>query len=200
MCGGYGTIEPDYPMLGGAEFTCPECGGRRFSPEVLSVRYRGASMADVLEMDVWEAINLFGNVPSIAKKLEVLRDVGLGYLLLGQSSLDISGGEAQRLKLAVDLMKGSRGNALYIFDEPTAGLHANDINVLIAVFDQLLESGSSIIVVEHNLHLVWSCDYVVDMGPGAGDEGGQVVASGTPVEMIDKDTPTGHALKNFVSC
>lgn len=200
MCGGYGTIETDYPMLGGAEFTCPECGGRRFSPEVLSVRYRGASMADILDMDIWEAISLFGDVPSITKKLEVLRDVGLGYLLLGQSNLDISGGEAQRLKLAVDLMKGKRGNVLYVFDEPTAGLHATDINVLLSVFDSLLESGNSIIVVEHNLHLVWSCDYVIEMGPGAGDEGGEVVAMGTPVEMMDKDTSTGRALRKFVFC
>ena len=198
-CGGHGSIEPDYPMFGGAEFTCPECNGKRFSDKVLSVCHEGKSIGDVLDMDVSEARSFFDEFPVISRKLQTLEKVGLGYLTLGQSSVDLSGGEAQRLKLAVDLTSGRRKNALYVFDEPTAGLHANDVHILTRVFDRLLASGNSIIVVEHNLHLIWASDYIVEMGPGAGAEGGQVVICGAPPEIARTDTATGRALNRFLS-
>jgi excinuclease ABC subunit A len=199
MCKGYGTITPENPMLGGAEFVCPECGGKRFSEEVLSVIYGDRSIADVLDMDVTEALRFFSDKPAIERRLQLLVSIGLGYLVLGQSSLDISGGEAQRLKLAVDLMEGKRSNALYVLDEPTAGLHARDIQVLVEVLDRLLKTGNSVIVVEHNLHLIWASDYIIEMGPGAGDDGGRIVAEGTPQEIAACDTATGHALQRFLT-
>jgi excinuclease ABC subunit A len=197
-CGGRGTIEPDNVLLEGVRFTCPACGGSRFVDTVLSCRLRGRSISDVLDMDVTEALDFFGESPPIRQKLEVVDAVGLGYLRLGQESVDLSGGEAQRLKLAVDLMSGRCKRALYIFDEPTAGLHARDIQILVGVFDRLLEAGNSIVVVEHNLHLVWASDFVIEMGPGAGEDGGRVVATGTPGEIAYTDTATGRALRRFL--
>lgn len=199
MCHGYGTITPDNPMLGGAEFICPECGGRRFTEEVLSVRYRDHSIADILDIDVNEALQLFKDKPTIERRLELLDSIGLGYLTLGQSSLDLSGGEAQRLKLAVDLMEGKRANALYVLDEPTAGLHVRDIQVLIEVLDRLLDTDNSVIVVEHNLHLIWASDYIIEMGPGAGDAGGRIIAAGTPQKIANCNTATGRALARFLA-
>jgi len=197
-CGGFGTIAPSNTLLGGAEFVCPECGGRRFNEKVLSVRYRGYSIGDVLDMDVAEARCVFADQPAIERKLAILDSIGLGHLLLGQSSLDLSGGEAQRLKVAVDLMGRRRTGAVYVFDEPTVGLHLRDIRRLIGMIDQLLDSAHSVIVVEHNLDLIWASDYVIEMGPGAGEAGGEVLAQGTPSELARLKTPTGRALARFI--
>ena len=170
-------------------------GGKRYNRETLEVRYKGKSIGDVLEMRVDDAVHFFENIPKIHRKLQTLQDVGLGYLALGQSSTTISGGEAQRVKLSAELSKKDTGNTFYILDEPTTGLHFEDIRVLLNVLNQLVEKGNTVLVIEHNMDVIKVADHVIDIGPEGGDKGGSIVASGTP-EVIakNKQSHTGKFL------
>jgi excinuclease ABC subunit A len=160
--------------------TCELCGGRRFGEETLAVKFKNHNIADVLNMTIEDALALFAAVPAITRKLKALRDVGLGYLSLGQPATTLSGGEAQRVKLAAELSRGGRGKTLYILDEPTTGLHFEDIRLLLDVVFRLVERGDTVVVIEHNLDVIKCADWIIDLGPEAGDAGGQVVASGSP--------------------
>jgi excinuclease ABC subunit A len=174
---------------------CEKCMGKRYNRETLEVRYKGKSIGDVLEMRVDDAVHFFENIPKIHRKLQTLQDVGLGYLALGQSSTTISGGEAQRVKLSAELSKKDTGNTFYILDEPTTGLHFEDIRVLLNVLNQLVEKGNTVLVIEHNMDVIKVADHVIDIGPEGGDKGGSIVASGTP-EVIakNKQSHTGKFL------
>jgi excinuclease ABC subunit A len=179
---------------------CEECKGSRFNSETLEIRYKKKSIADVLAMSVNEVYELFENIPSIRNKLETLRQVGLGYIKLGQSSTTLSGGEAQRIKLTRELSKRATGRTLYLLDEPTTGLHFHDVNKLINVLNDLIDKGNTIIVIEHNLDVVKSADYIIDLGPEGGDEGGTIVAQGTPEEVSKiKASYTGKFLKRILA-
>jgi excinuclease ABC subunit A len=182
-CQGEGFVAVELLFLPGTYAACPTCHGKRYNEETLEVRYRGRTIADVLDMTVDEALGFLADVRAAARSLEMLRDVGLGYLRLGQPATELSGGEAQRIKLATELQRGRRGHALYLLDEPTTGLHAADIELLMRQLHRLVDSGNSVVVVEHDMGVVASADWVVDLGPGAGDEGGHVVAAGTPDEV-----------------
>jgi excinuclease ABC subunit A len=200
VCQGDGTVTVEMQFLADVELVCEECKGTRFKPQILDVRYRGKGINDVLNMTVREAMLFFRDVTKITNRLRVLDDVGLGYLRLGQSATTLSGGEAQRVKLAAHLSKRTGAKTLYIFDEPTTGLHFDDINKLLAAFRALIEAGGSLLVIEHNLDVIKTADYVIDLGPEGGDRGGQVVATGTP-EVIMKNTlsHTGHFLLEHLS-
>ena len=174
---------------------CEECHGKRYNRETLEVRYKGKSIADVLEMTVNQAVEFFENVPVIIKKIKVLQDIGLGYLKLGQPSSTLSGGENQRVKLATELAKRDTGNTLFILDEPTTGLHFEDIRVLMKVIDKLVDKGNTMVVIEHNLDVIKCADYIIDMGPGGGREGGTIIAEGTPEDIVRIDTPTTEFLR-----
>ena len=163
--------------------TCEQCKGRRYNRETLEIRYRGKSIADVLELTVDQALPLLENFPPIANKLRTLQDVGLGYIELGQSATTLSGGEAQRVKLAKELSRRGTGRTLYILDEPTTGLHFEDTRKLLDVLDKLVDQGNTVVVIEHNLDVIKSADYVIDLGPEGGAGGGRVVAAGTPEEV-----------------
>jgi excinuclease ABC subunit A len=163
--------------------TCEQCGGKRFNAETLEVTYGGKSIAEVLEMTVAEAYEFFAKVPSLARKLKTLVDVGLGYIALGQSATTLSGGEAQRIKLATELSKRSTGRTLYLLDEPTTGLHFDDVAKLMNLLLKLRDQGNTIIVIEHNIDVIRSADWIVDMGPGGGSGGGEVVVEG-PLEKV----------------
>ncbi|HST52513.1 MAG TPA: excinuclease ABC subunit UvrA [Pyrinomonadaceae bacterium] len=196
VCEGDGTVTVEMQFLADVELVCEECKGTRFKPQVLDVRYRGKNINDVLNMTVREAITFFRDVSKIANRLRVLDDVGLGYLRLGQSATTLSGGEAQRVKLASYLSKRTGARTLYIFDEPTTGLHFDDINKLLAAFRTLVEAGGSLLVIEHNLDVIKTADYIIDLGPEGGDMGGQLVATGTPEEIIaTPESHTGRFLK-----
>jgi excinuclease ABC subunit A len=184
VCQGDGTVTVEMQFLADVELVCEECKGARFKPQVLEIRYRGKSINDVLSMTVREAMTFFRDVPKITNKLRVLDDVGLGYLRLGQSATTLSGGEAQRVKLAAHLSKRTGAKTLYIFDEPTTGLHFDDINKLLAAFRALIEAGGSLLVIEHNLDVIKTADFIIDLGPEGGDAGGHVVATGTPEEIM----------------
>jgi len=174
---------------------CEVCAGKRFNEATLQVKYNGLSFADVLNLTVDEAMQLFKNHPQIRRALDTLADVGLGYIALGQSSPTLSGGEAQRVKLSRELSKRSTGRTLYILDEPTTGLHFEDIKKLLSVLDRLVAGGNTVIVIEHNLDVIKTADYVIDIGPEGGDQGGRVVATGTPEEIVDvKGSYTGRFL------
>jgi excinuclease ABC subunit A len=162
---------------------CPACHGDRYNEKTLEIKYGGKSIAEVLDMTVDAAHEFFADDPHLNRSLGVVRDVGLGYLRLGQSATELSGGEAQRIKLATELQRSQRGTSLYVLDEPTTGLHPEDITRLMAQLDGLVASGNSVIVVEHEMSVVAGSDYVIDIGPGAGEEGGRVVAAGTPAEV-----------------
>jgi excinuclease ABC subunit A len=178
---------------------CEVCNGRRYNHETLQVLYKGKSIADVLEMTVEDGIELFKNVPHVYQKLKTLCEVGLGYVELGQSATTLSGGEAQRVKLAAELSKIGTGKTLYILDEPTTGLHFADIDKLLKVLHALVEGGNSVLIIEHNLDVIKSADYVIDLGPGGGDEGGKVVACGTPEEIVKViSSYTGQYLKEYL--
>jgi excinuclease ABC subunit A len=196
VCQGDGTVTVEMQFLADVELVCEECKGTRFKQQILDIRYRGKNVHEVLDMTVREAIAFFRDVPRIMNRLRVLDDVGLGYLRLGQSATTLSGGEAQRIKLAAHLSKRTGAKTLYIFDEPTTGLHFDDINKLLTAFRALIEAGGSLIVIEHNLDVIKTADYIVDLGPDGGDAGGNVVAIGTPEQiMAVKKSHTGHFLR-----
>ncbi len=200
VCEGDGTVTVEMQFLADVELVCEECNGKRFKNSVLDVRYRGKNIHEVLQLTVREAIAFFSQVPRIANKMKVLDDVGLGYLRLGQSATTLSGGEAQRVKLASYLSKASGDRSLYIFDEPTTGLHFDDINKLLASFRRLLETGASLIVIEHNLDVIKTADWIIDLGPEGGDGGGEVVAVGTPEKIVDVEkSHTGRFLQTYLN-
>jgi excinuclease ABC subunit A len=162
---------------------CDICRGRRYNRETLDVYYKGKNIADVLDMTVAEALDFFDAVPSIKRKLQTLLDVGLGYIHLGQSATTLSGGEAQRVKLATELSKRATGSTMYILDEPTTGLHFEDVRVLLEVLHELVDRGNTVVVIEHNLHVVKTADWIIDLGPEGGEEGGEILVEGTPEEV-----------------
>ncbi len=190
---GYRTIEMNF--LPDVLVPCEECHGKRYNRETLEVRYKGKSISDVLEMTVNQAVDFFENVPVILKKIKVLQDIGLGYIKLGQPSSTLSGGENQRVKLATELAKKDTGKTLFILDEPTTGLHFEDIRVLMKVINKLVDKGNTMVVIEHNLDVVKCADWIIDLGPGGGREGGYIIAEGTPEDFIKSDTPTSAFLK-----
>jgi excinuclease ABC subunit A len=199
VCEGDGTVTVEMQFLADVELVCEECNGTRFKSSVLEIKYRGKNIHEVLNMTVREAMAFFAHSNRIAGKLKVLDDVGLGYLRLGQSATTLSGGEAQRVKLASYLAKSAGDHTLYIFDEPTTGLHFDDINKLLTSFRRLLEAGASLIVIEHNLDVIKTADWIIDLGPEGGDAGGQVIAVGTPEEIAEaKDSHTGRFLREHV--
>jgi len=163
---------------------CEVCHGKRYNRETLEVRFKGKTIADVLDMTVNNAVEFFENVPTILHKIKVLQEVGLGYIKLGQPSTTLSGGESQRVKLATELARVETGNTLYVLDEPTTGLHFEDIRVLLGVLNKLVDRGNTVIVIEHNLDIIKCADYIIDLGPEGGDKGGYILATGTPEELI----------------
>jgi excinuclease ABC subunit A len=175
---------------------CDVCKGKRYNRETLQVLYKGKSIADVLEMTVAEAVGFFSEIPSVQRKLQTLNDVGLGYIHLGQQATTLSGGEAQRVKLSTELSKIGTGNTLYILDEPTTGLHFEDIRVLLDVLNMLVDKGNTVLVIEHNLDVVKTADWVIDLGPGGGDAGGKIVAEGAPEDVArSNSSATGEFLR-----
>lgn len=198
-CGGDGVKRISMNFLPDVFVTCDECGGRRYNEETLQVTYKGKNIFDVLEMTCEEAERFFENVPSIHRKVKTLVDVGLGYIKLGQSSTTLSGGESQRVKLAYELQRRSTGNTLYILDEPTTGLHIDDIRALLNVLNTIVSNGNSVIVIEHNLDIIKCADYIIDLGPEGGDQGGNIVAQGTPEEVMRcEESYTGKYLKRII--
>ncbi|MGB4234970.1 MAG: excinuclease ABC subunit UvrA [Methanoregulaceae archaeon] len=199
-CEGDGLIKIEMNFLPDVYIECEECRGKRYNRETLEVKYKGKSIADVLDMTVEEAFQLFANIPSIRHKLETLSAVGLDYIKLGQSSTTLSGGEAQRIKLTRELSKKATGRTLYLLDEPTTGLHFHDVKKLIAVLNRLVDKGNTVVVIEHNLDVIKSADYIIDLGPEGGDEGGSVVATGTPEEVASNgESYTGLFLKKMLA-
>ncbi len=200
VCQGDGTVTVEMQFLADVELVCEECKGTRFKQQILDVRYRGKNVHEVLDMTVREAMTFFREVPRIVNRLKVLEEVGLGYLRLGQSATTLSGGEAQRIKLAAHLSKRTGAKTLYIFDEPTTGLHFDDINKLLAAFRALIDAGGSLIVIEHNLDVIKTADYIIDLGPEGGDAGGYVVATGTPEEIMRvAESHTGRFLREHLA-
>ncbi|CAA9538352.1 MAG: Excinuclease ABC subunit A [uncultured Solirubrobacteraceae bacterium] len=200
ICRGDGQIKIEMHFLPDIYVPCEQCHGKRYNRETLQVRFKGKTIADVLEMPVEEALEFFQHIPKIKRRLETLNDVGLGYIRLGQPATTLSGGEAQRVKLATELSKVATGRTLYILDEPTTGLHFADVERLLDVLHRLTEQGNSIVVIEHNLDVIKTADRIIDMGPEGGDEGGTVVAQGTPEEVAG--TPgsyTGEFLAELVT-
>jgi excinuclease ABC subunit A len=198
-CQGEGIQKIEMQFMADIELTCEECGGKRYRKDVLQVKYRGKNIHDVLEMSVSEAIEFFVDEPSITNKLQPLEDVGLGYLKLGQSAPTLSGGEAQRVKLAKFLSKSAGDHTLYFFDEPTTGLHFEDIAKLLDSFKELVDNGHTVIIIEHNLDVIKSADHIIDIGPEGGFAGGQIVATGTPEEIAKVDeSHTGRYLKEIL--
>jgi excinuclease ABC subunit A len=179
--------------------TCERCHGERYNRETLEITYKGKTIADVLNLTIGEGLEFFSSIPSIKNKLQTLEDVGLGYIRLGQSATTLSGGEAQRIKLATELTKRATGKTFYILDEPTTGLHFDDIAKLLDVLQRLVEKGNTVLVIEHNLDVLKSVDHIVDIGPDGGIGGGKVVAKGTPEEVAETDTATGEYLKKMLA-
>ena len=179
--------------------TCPVCKGRRYNRETLDVKYKGLSIADVLDLTVDQALELLNNLPPIRDRLQTLRDVGLSYLRLGQPASTLAGGEAQRIKLARELARKTAGHSLYVLDEPTTGLHFDDVKKLLELLNRLTDAGHTIVVIEHNLDVIKSADHVIDLGPESGANGGQVIAQGTPEEVASVASSfTGQYLKRSV--
>ena len=174
---------------------CETCSGRRYNRETLEVRFKGKSIADVLEMTINQAVDFFAGIPAILNKIKVLQDIGLGYIKLGQPSSTLSGGENQRVKLATELSKKDTGKTLFILDEPTTGLHFEDINVLLGVLNRIVDKGNTVLVIEHNLDVIKCADYIIDMGPEGGKNGGQIIATGTPEQIATGDSPTAPYIK-----
>ncbi|XZM33834.1 excinuclease ABC subunit UvrA [Clostridium perfringens] len=198
-CSGDGIIKIEMQFLSDVYVPCEVCKGRRYNRETLEVKYKGKNIADVLNMTVEEALEFFENIPRIKNKLQTLMDVGLGYIRLGQPSTQLSGGEAQRIKLAYELSKRSTGKTLYILDEPTTGLHIHDVNRLVKILQRLVDGGNTVIVIEHNLDMIKCADYIVDLGPEGGDKGGTIIATGTPEKIAEaKESYTGKYLKKYL--
>ena len=199
-CSGDGIIKIEMHFLPDVYVPCEVCGGKRYNRETLEVKYKGKSIFDVLNMSVDEGVEFFKNIPSIMRHLKTLQDVGLGYIKIGQPSTQLSGGEAQRIKLATELSKRSTGNTLYILDEPTTGLHFADVDKLVSVLQQLVDAGNTVVVIEHNLEVIKCADHIIDLGPEGGDKGGQIVFSGTPEEIVKcEKSYTGHYLKPLLN-
>ena len=198
-CSGDGIIKVEMNFLPDVYVTCDTCKGKRFNRETLDVQYKNKNIHDVLEMTVEEALIYFENIPKIRNKIRTLYDVGLSYIKLGQSSSTLSGGEAQRIKLAAELSRPGTGKTIYILDEPTTGLHFADVHKLTEILNRLAESGNTVIVIEHNLDLIKTADYIIDMGPEGGDGGGTVVCQGKPEEIVEiKESFTGEYLKRHM--
>ena len=198
-CQGDGVNKIEMHFLPDVYVTCPSCHGRRYNAEALEVKYKGKDISQVLDMTIDEAVEFFGSIPSIANKLRTIQEVGLGYIKLGQPATTFSGGEAQRIKLATELSRRSTGKTLYILDEPTTGLHSDDVKRLLAILNKLVDGGNTMIVIEHNLHVIKSADWIIDMGPEGGLKGGKVVASGTPEDLArSAKTPTGEYLRKYL--
>jgi excinuclease ABC subunit A len=198
-CGGDGIIKIEMHFLPDVYVPCEVCKGKRYNKETLEVKYKGKSIFDVLDMNVTEALEFFQHIPSISRQLQTLEDVGLGYIKLGQPSTQLSGGEAQRIKLASELAKKSTGKTLYILDEPTTGLHFEDVNKLTGVLDKLVEAGNTVVVIEHNLDVIKRADHIIDLGPDGGFRGGQIVTCGTPEEVAEfEGSYTGEFLKKIL--
>lgn len=198
-CQGDGVNKIEMHFLPDVYVTCPACHGKRYNREALEIKYKGKSIADVLDMTIDEACEFFENIPSIAPKLKTIQEVGLGYIRLGQPATTFSGGEAQRIKLATELSRRSTGKTLYILDEPTTGLHTADVKKLLSILNKLVDGGNSMIIIEHNLHVIKSADWVIDMGPEGGANGGTVIAEGTPENLAKEGkTPTGQYLKTVL--
>jgi excinuclease ABC subunit A len=182
-CQGDGIIKIEMHFLPDVYVPCEVCKGKRFNRETLEVTFKGKSIADTLDMTVDEALIFFEHVPRIRRKLMTIKSVGLGYIHLGQQATTLSGGEAQRVKLSAELSKTATGSTLYILDEPTTGLHFEDIRMLLGVLNELVDRGNTVLVIEHNLDVIKTADYIIDIGPDGGDEGGQIIAAGTPEEV-----------------
>jgi len=198
-CKGDGIIKIEMHFLADVYVPCEVCAGKRYNRETLEVRYKGKNIYDVLNMTVDEACEFFENVPSILRKISTLKDVGLGYIKLGQPSTTLSGGEAQRIKLATELSRRSTGKTIYVLDEPTTGLHFADVHRLVDILRKLSEGGNTVVVIEHNLDVIKVADYIIDIGPEGGEGGGTIVATGTPEEIAkNKKSYTGHYLKRYL--
>ena len=198
-CQGDGVLKIEMHFLPDVYVPCEVCKGKRYNKETLEVKYKGKSISDILEMTVEEALGFFANVPKIKQKIQTLYDVGLGYIKLGQPSTTLSGGEAQRIKLATELSKRPTGKTLYILDEPTTGLHIADVHKLVDILQRLVDTGNTIVVIEHNLDLIKTADYIIDLGPEGGDNGGEIIATGTPEQIIRNDRSyTGKFLKKYL--
>jgi excinuclease ABC subunit A len=194
-CAGEGFVCVELIFLPSVFAPCPECHGARYNAKTLEVRHRGKNIAQVLALTVNEACEFFADTPQVLRSLAMLRDVGVGYLRLGQPATELSGGEAQRIKLATELQRQQRGDALYVLDEPTTGLHPADVEKLLEQLDLLVDAGNTVIVVEHDLRVMERSDWMIDMGPGAGDEGGRIVATGTPLQVARaENSRTAHFL------
>ncbi len=198
-CKGDGVNKIEMHFLPDVYVTCPECHGKRYNREALEIKYKGKSISDVLEMTIDEAVEFFANIPNVLPKLKTIQDVGLGYIKLGQPATTFSGGEAQRIKLATELARRNTGKTLYILDEPTTGLHTDDVKRLLAILNQLVNGGNSMIIIEHNLHVIKSADWIIDMGPEGGQKGGQIIATGTPEQLAKAGkTDTGKYLRQVL--
>ena len=198
-CSGDGILKIEMHFLPDVYVPCEVCGGKRYNRETLEVKYKGKSIFDVLDMTVEEAVPFFENLPSIKRKIETLNDVGLSYIKLGQPSTTLSGGEAQRIKLATELSRRSTGKTIYILDEPTTGLHFADVHKLTEILHKLKEGGNTVVVIEHNLDVIKTADYIIDIGPEGGEKGGTVIAKGTPEEIAEsKKSYTGIYVKKML--
>jgi excinuclease ABC subunit A len=198
-CSGDGIIKIAMHFLPDIYVPCEVCQGKRYNRETLEVKYKGKNISDVLDMTIEEAYYFFENLPRLKDKLQALHDVGLSYVKLGQSSTTLSGGEAQRVKLATELAKRNTGKTFYVFDEPTTGLHTADVHKLIGIFHRLVDGGNTLVVIEHNLDVIKVADYIIDMGPEGGAKGGKVVALGTPEQVAKvKKSYTGQFLKGVL--
>ena len=198
-CSGDGIVKIEMNFLPDVYVPCEVCEGKRYNRETLDVKYKGKSIFDVLDMTIEEAVHFFENVPGIKRKIETLNDVGLSYLKLGHPSTSLSGGEAQRIKLATELSRRSTGKTIYILDEPTTGLHFADVHKLVDILQRLTEGGNTVVVIEHNLDVIKTADYIIDIGPEGGDKGGTVIATGTPEEIAKKKKSyTGQYVKKYL--
>jgi excinuclease ABC subunit A len=198
-CKGAGVRIIEMNFLPDVQVVCETCNGKRYNRETLEVRYKGKSINDVLDMTIHQSVEFFENIPSIVHKIKTLVDVGLGYITLGQQSTTLSGGEAQRVKLATELSKKDTGKTLYILDEPTTGLHFEDVKVLMEVLNKLTDKGNTVLIIEHNMEVIKLADHIIDLGPEGGERGGYIVAEGTPEEIVENpDSYTAQYLKEYI--
>jgi excinuclease ABC subunit A len=197
-CQGHGQLKIEMQFLPDVYIPCDVCCGARFNRETLQVKFKGKSIADILSMTVERGLDFFSNIPRIVRRLQTLSDVGLGYIRIGQPATTLSGGEAQRVKLSKELSRRATGKTLYVLDEPSVGLHAADVHKLVEVLQRLVDSSNSVLIIEHNLDIIKTADYIIDLGPEGGDRGGQLVAYGTPEEVCKvKTSYTGQVLKEY---